>query len=180
MFVSLSQALCVGVMWFKKIRWHVGGTENAVAIIHLFMPSYMCDRAVILCSSLGNYRLLESSFCKGPGDVLFNPSTRSARSVYTKFVFHTYSQHQPTHVMKHQHRNPYLYFFSLQYASSSGFQLGKKNCVNSTVTKKWRSCKNKTTCKFGSSLQNGLICVKIKIPRKIFLLFSLEHLMWKL
>lgn len=63
-FVSLSQALCVGVMWFKKIRWNVGGTENAVDIIHLFVPSYTCDQAVILCSSLGTYGLLESSFCK--------------------------------------------------------------------------------------------------------------------
>lgn len=89
----------------------MGGTENAVAIIHLFMPSYTCDQAVILCSSLGTYGLLESSSVKEPGGLLFNTSTRSARSVYTTFVFHSYSQPQPTHVMKHQHRNPYPYFF---------------------------------------------------------------------
>lgn len=42
----------------------MGGTENAVAIIHLFVLPYTCDQAVILCSSLGTDGLLESSFCK--------------------------------------------------------------------------------------------------------------------
>lgn len=57
----------------------MGGTENAVAIIHLFMPSHTCDQAVILCSSLGTYGLLESSPVKEPEDLLFNTSARSAR-----------------------------------------------------------------------------------------------------
>lgn len=44
---------------------------------------------LILCSSLGTYGLLESCSVKEPGDLLFNTSARSARSVYTTFVFHS-------------------------------------------------------------------------------------------
>lgn len=53
-----------------------------------------------------------------------------------------------------------------------------KICVNSLHTyQKWRLCKNKT---IWGKFAKQTICIKIKIPRKIFQIFNCEHFMWKL